>query len=398
MGAGRQAAQQLRDRLDELAEAWLDEMWAREEFSDWARPELRDAARDNARADIGREISYLEDGAIPPARAPEEVAASARMAARNDFPLSGVLQSYRTGHAVQWRAWQRAVFGLGLDDSEAQSLLGRGSDFFFAYADLCCRAATQIYAEERERQLRSDERRRRELVRRVLDGASVEPGTLGYDLSTAHLAIVARGAEREAALAGLAEELGAERLSVDADDLTTWAWLGRDSWPEGADPLRRFSPPPEVRLAAGRPGGGEDGFRRSHRQALLTDRAAGYAGDHLTLYDEAGLVGLLCADEAEARGFATDELGALLGDGARAGRLRHTLRAYLKSAQHASSAAAALGVHQRTVANHIRAIEDTLGRSVAHRATELGCALRVYEALGFEDDADADPPLSKPGL
>jgi DNA-binding PucR family transcriptional regulator len=54
-----------------------------------------------------------------------------------------------------------------------------------------------------------------------------------------------------------------------------------------------------------------------------------------------------------------------------------TLRAYFDAARNVSSAAAALGVHRRTVASRLVAIEERLGRSVDEVGTELEVALRL---------------------
>jgi hypothetical protein len=128
-------------------------MWAEPDYASWARDDLREVARANAERDIGREVDCLLDGRTLPTSCPDEVAASARLAASLAFPLGGVLQGYRTGHAVQWKAWQEAVYALERPQDETRALLELGSDFLFEYADRCCRWAAWVYAEERERLL-----------------------------------------------------------------------------------------------------------------------------------------------------------------------------------------------------------------------------------------------------
>jgi DNA-binding PucR family transcriptional regulator len=61
--------------------------------------------------------------------------------------------------------------------------------------------------------------------------------------------------------------------------------------------------------------------------------------------------------------------------------LRATLAAYFGSGQNAASAAALLGVHERTIANRLRAIEAQAGRPVATRRAELEMALRLRDLL-----------------
>jgi DNA-binding PucR family transcriptional regulator len=67
--------------------------------------------------------------------------------------------------------------------------------------------------------------------------------------------------------------------------------------------------------------------------------------------------------------------------------LRETLRAYLAAGGNASSAAAALGVHRRTVTSRLITIEERIGRPVDDATAELETALQLHE------HADLDPGL-----
>jgi hypothetical protein len=219
-------------------------------------------------------------------------------------------------------------------------------------------------------------------VHALLAGEERDGAELGYDLGRTHLGIVAWGGEPDAALGRLAAELGAELLSVALDRETSWGWLGCAGWSAGREQaLRRFVPPEGVRLAVGGPAAGVEGFRRSHDEAAQALRAARHGTQPLNLYDDLGLLALVLEDEARARAFCARELGPLAGDGEREQSLRETLRAYLATGHQASSAAALLQVHDRTVANRIRAVEEHLGRPVAARSAELEVALRLWALL-----------------
>ena len=380
------AAESVFSRLDQLVEEWLDEMWADPDYADWARPEMREPARENARHDIGREVAALRDGRTLPISCPEEVSASGAMAARNDFPLAGVLQSYRTGHAIQWRAWEEAVFALELEPVETRALLAAGSDFFFAYADRCCRWATRAYGEERERLLRGEEQRRTQLVRDILAGEEFDDEELGYDLDAEHVAVIASGRSPEEALDLLGKQFETPLLRVAVDQATAWGWLGAASWAaEQRQLMREAVPPTATQLAIGGPAQGEGGFRRSHQEAHQAYRVAVHRPAPVTLHEDVALLALALQDEGRARAFVARELGLLAAEDGRTADLRETLRAYLGAAHQASSAAALLGVHERTVSNRIRAAEERLGRPITTRSTELDAALRLHEL--FENDA-----------
>jgi DNA-binding PucR family transcriptional regulator len=91
----------------------------------------------------------------------------------------------------------------------------------------------------------------------------------------------------------------------------------------------------------------------------------------------------------DARAFIARELGELNEDSSRAGRLRETLQAYFVSGHNAAAAAAALGIHQQTVGNRLKAIEDQLGASVGSRRAELETALRLRRCFGSAPEMQA---------
>src|SRR5918998_977374 len=168
--SARRAADSVAARLGDLVDAWLAEMWADPDYASWARDDLLDVARTNAERDIGRQVRALLADRTLPATCPDEVGESARLAASLGFPLEGVQKSYRVGHAVQWSAWREAVYALDEPEEPTRALLDLGSEFFFEYADRCCKWAAAAYAEERDRQLRGEERQRTERVHALLAG------------------------------------------------------------------------------------------------------------------------------------------------------------------------------------------------------------------------------------
>jgi DNA-binding PucR family transcriptional regulator len=102
----------------------------------------------------------------------------------------------------------------------------------------------------------------------------------------------------------------------------------------------------------------------------------------VTHYGEVALEALAAGDPDEARAFVVRELRGLEGDDARARRLRETLRAWFAAGQNAAATAAALGVHEQTVAARLRAVEERTGAPPAARRAELETALRLREYLG----------------
>lgn len=361
-------------------------MFAEPELAPFAQAELREPGLANARSDIGRELAALLDGCRLPVACPGEVAVSARLAVEHDFPLWAALQSYRTGHAVQFEAWLEAVDALELGEEQRRELVETGSRFFFEYADRCCRWIEREYTRERDDRLRGAERRRRQAIGDLLEGRAPDAGSLEVDLDAEHLGVIARGQGGERALEDLAWALGRSLLCLAAGREEWWGWLtatepARLSDVCGLGPRLRL--PADVRLALGVPARGVEGFRRTHREAVRIDRVAA-RGEVVQLadYDALALEAIATEDEAAARTFVLHELGSLGGEDPRSRTFRETLVVYLESGQQAASAAARLGVHERTVANRLRAIEQRIGRPVASRHAELATALRLRGALG----------------
>jgi hypothetical protein len=352
------AAAKVAERLDEVVERMLERVWANPALGEWTRPETRQPARAIAQASLARELDALGRGELPEA-CPDEDLAAARAAVAYGAPVTVVLQCYRAGHAALWDAWMDAAGGR-------RELLAAGSDFLFAYVDRCAAWVEAEYAREHERALRGAEQRRMRTVLHVLEGREADEAALGYALDGEHVALVAWGAQPEAALRG-----AGATLVVSADPQTAWGWRRGAQAP-------RLDPPAETSLAAGGPAS----FRTAHAEARDAHRVARRRGLRVARYADIALEALGAADERRGRDFVARELGGLAGDGPREATMRDTLRAYFACGQNAASAAARLGVHERTVANRLRAIEARLGRPVVARRAELEMALRLRDLLG----------------
>jgi hypothetical protein len=380
-------AARLAERTEELAAEYVRRVSV--EIPEWTveRPDLAGAVREGARESMGAELRAFARGAELPAECPPFDAEGARYCARLGVPLHFVLQQYRLGHEIQWEAWFELVEEAEPDRSARRELLEHGSQFFFRYADRMCRFATEHYTDERERGLRSAEQRRVHLVREVLDGRDVASDALGYDLDAlTHVGLIAWGPQAADCVRELARALDRRLLIVGAAEETWWAWLGTHDGVAARDEqldraLARLRPPAGACLATGTPLAGREGFRRSHRQAVAAHRAAPRRDDHLVRYEDVALEALAGADPAAAREFAAMELGGIGGDDARSRRLRETLGAWFECGQNAAAAAARLGVHEQTVAQRLRAVEERIGRPVATRRAELETALRLRRYL-----------------
>jgi sugar diacid utilization regulator len=302
-----------------------------------------------------------------------------RLTARAGVPLESLLHTYRVGHAVIWERSLDIAEELAPDPRSRHAVLKIGSRWLFSYVDSIAAHITKEYTRERDRIMRSSIERRVQLVRDVLDGASIDAGELGYDLDAEHLALVVQGSHAEAWIDELAGRLHRRALTIAVSDQVVWAWLGgrRELGREGRRLLAGVSVAENTCAALGEPRWGAEGFRRSHAEALAAHQVGQRLHAPITRYDDVALEAALLTDEGVVRRFVDHELGPLAEDDERAAKLRTTLDAYLRTGQNASAAAALLNVNDRTVAYRIRAIEDLLGRSVAARGAELATALRL---------------------
>jgi hypothetical protein len=375
----RSLAALLQDRIDALAEGTYERL--RREIPEWLveRPELSAAGRAFARESILAELAALQNDARLPDTCPAVDTEGAQQAARLGAPLSSLLSGYRAGHAAQWEAWFDLVEQHAETADERKALAERGSRFFFAYADLLSRFVTEEYSRERDRIIRSHEQRRVNLVRELLNDADVDPRILEYDVERYHVGTIVWGPEAADAARDLAKQLNRRLLLVGVIDETWWAWLGSTEPLDDrtSNALGCFQPPPDTRLALGAEGSGIEGFRRTHRQAVTAQRAALGSAAPITRYEDIALEALAAKDEDEARDFIRRELRDLDDDDPRSRRLRETLRAYFRAGQNAAATAATLGLHEQTVAQRLRAVEERIGRPVPARRAELETALRL---------------------
>lgn len=373
--------------LDQRVDDMVDELVARyaREFPAWgasARPELVEPARQLAKDSIHAEIAALREGRLPRELAGAD-AEFARASARIGIPINNLIWGFRAGHQAQWRRWLELVEAGEQDPVRRHALLERGSAFFFDYADRMIRMVTDQHARERERLLRTREQRRFHLVTELLGGTELDSSTLDYELASWHIGLVLWGPRAAEVAQALGRVHGRDALLVSAVPNTYWAWVRRRDAP-GPDTLAALVaslPRGNVRVAIGDAHPGRAGFRETHRQARDAHRVALANDRSVTYYRDVALVVLAARDEQAARAFLASELRGLGGGDTKSRRLSQTLETYLSRGMNAAATAHALGIHEQTVTNRLRTIEQRTGRPVAERHAELAIALRLSRLL-----------------
>ena len=236
---------------------------------------------------------------------------------------------------------------------------------------------------ESERARGVGEQRRFQAIRRLIDGDPVAASQLDFDIEQYHLGVVAWGGDTDQAIRDLAGSLGRISLTVGALNGTRWGWISGTRPLDGAAERRlaAYEPPPGAGIAIGIEGFGEAGFRTTNGQALRARWVARRLGLSVARYSEVAIEALASANRQEARSFVRHELRGIDDDSTSSTRIRETILAYFAAEQNAASAAAALGIHQQTVANRLRAAEERLGHPVVSRRVELETALRLRACL-----------------
>jgi hypothetical protein len=233
-----------------------------------------------------RLLAYMVRNEVPPSEAEPPPAAIeyAREFVRRGVPLDSLLRAYHIGHATFFRRWAEAVHADPGTDGQQARAIELGAEWTFEFIEALSARLVQLYAEERERWVRSAAAVRSQTVEAVLSGEITDlqavSARLVYDLEREHLAFVVwHERPEEAASEALAplERAGLELaaaisearpLLVPGERLLIAGWV---IWPESADgdELARFHLDPRqfpgVLAACGSPAAGIEGFRRSHQ-------------------------------------------------------------------------------------------------------------------------------------
>ncbi|HEY6794104.1 MAG TPA: helix-turn-helix domain-containing protein [Kineosporiaceae bacterium] len=167
-----------------------------------------------------------------------------------------------------------------------------------------------------------------------------------------------------------------------------WAWVScpsESSIPPLAVLRARITPAPGVRVSAGAPRAGLDGFRRTHyaaRAAAALARPVSRDVPWLHDYIDAAVT-TLARDAELTRMFVVSALGDLAGSGARRATLRETLRVYLSVRGNRAHAAQILRIAPNTVTYRVAQAKKLVsdlesGDSLKLRlALELACRANI---------------------
>jgi PucR C-terminal helix-turn-helix domain/GGDEF-like domain len=379
----------LQERRPEIERAAMTRVCAISDPGDVADP----AYLEGLRAAVAVAVGYGLDGIEPDGRrappVPVVLLAQARVAARNRVSLDTVLRRYFAGYMLLGDHLVEEAEGCSLDAGELKRLLRSQAALF----DRLLLAVSEEFAREGRRGDSGDsERRRIELVERLLSGELLETAELAYDLDAEHLGLVAAGARAAEAVRELAAALDTRLLLVCPDERMAWAWFGarRAIDPDRLSGLLGKIWPAGVALALGEPGPGPAAWRLTHRQAAAALPVALRGEERVVHYRDVAMLATILHDEILTTSLRQIYLGPLQAANDGGAVALDTLRAYFAAERNVSSAAAALGVDRRTVASRLRAIEDRIGRSLSGASADLELALRLADLESPSADVQAE--------
>jgi DNA-binding PucR family transcriptional regulator len=408
-GAGEPLSPQAADLIRRLARGILDEpadlmaevyaavsaaaVSAAADESLRSEPVLAAEVAASTRANVLHWAASIErdPGGRVPANLTPEVLGIAREAFRRGIEQT-VYTTYHAGQNVVQAYWIRTACSLSPDPAVLRQALAAGSESIACFVEDMVAALSEQLRRERAELARSSYARRFEVVSLILDSAPITVGhastQLGYDLRRRHTAAVLwtdPSQPDQAALARAAEALGTatrarQVLAVVASSSSLWAWLAAAAADTDAGAIAAATAPhPAVRVAIGPAGTEAEGFRRSHFDAVATQRLMSRRPDlRVGRFADVQLVTLALADEQRAREFVVRTLGALADADL---ELRDTLCVYIGEQFSAARTARALYTHRNTVLNRLQRAERLLPLPLAGHGLEIGVALEIAQWL-----------------
>jgi DNA-binding PucR family transcriptional regulator len=356
-------------------------------------PALVEAIRRTNRANLlhwAQHTLEAPGAPVPPNLGPQVLGVARDIVRRGQDATS--LDAYRTGQNTAWRMWMQLAFAMTSDPEELRELLDASAESIFTFVDATLAGIAAAIETERELLTRGTQAERLEVVTLVLQGAPIDPRRattrLAYDVQGPHVAAVAFSDEAlpdpgdlERAADVLSRALGRRRpMTVLASAASLWAWVPTDEAPDRQVLEAGLAALPGVRVALWTPGTGVEGFRRSHQDALATQRLLVRSPDvRLASYEDVAAVALATQDEDRAREFVARTLGELA---TAPEELRETLRTYLREAHNASRTAQVLFSHRNTVLNRLAKAQRLLPAPLEGRVLQVALALEVVRWTG----------------
>lgn len=316
---------------------------------------------------------------------------------------ASALDVYRVGQNVAWQRWTEIAFGLTTDPQELHELLTlpfRSASEFIDATLAGLAAQMQLEYDELTRDVHAEHRR---IVELILDGAPISrqsaEAKLGYPLDRSHTAAIIwyddpddnqNHLDHTARAFGRA--LGCPQpLIAVASAATRWVWVS-DAATLDTDRIHQvLDHAPHARIAVGTTARGIDGFRRSHRDALATQRmlARLRSQQRLAFFADIHMIAVLTENPDSAADFITSTLGDLESASP---QLLTTVLTYINEQCNASRAAHVLHTHRNTLLRRLETAQRLLPRPLDHTIIQVAVASAPSNGAAVRPATPWKPP------
>jgi DNA-binding PucR family transcriptional regulator len=335
-----------------------------------------------------------------PANLGPESLTIARYLIRRGLDESTAIDAYRIGQNTAWSAWMQVAFALTSDLDELHELLDVSSRSIASFIDATVAGIYHQIQIERDELTRGTHADHREIIALILDGAPITrqhaENRLGYRLGQEHTAAVIWGDESNTSLADLDRAVetmvrhadGRRPLSVLAGAATRWVWLPGPVGPDLSGVTAAVSQLAGVRIALGPTAAGIEGFRRSHFDAITTQRTVVQLGStqRVVSFTDVELIALITADSERADRFIRHTLGDFETADA---ELQRSVLTFVHEQCNASRAAVRLFTHRNTLLRRLSRADELLPQPLKDASVHVAVALEALRWRG----AASEPSL-----
>ncbi|WP_208085440.1 PucR family transcriptional regulator [Brevibacterium atlanticum] len=351
-------------------------------------PALFAATRRSSQADVLRwSLANLHHPGEPvPPIAEAEAAEIARDLVRSGMDERG-LEAYRVGQNVAWELWMPICFDLPHEPSELRELLEVSWLSMTTFIDDTVTAVAAHMETERADLAQDAQVERRAMVTLLLEGAPVTSdraeAALGYPVRHWNTAAVVWSdrssppGSLEAVIESLMRLAGASRrLTIATGASAMWIWLPVAEAPSASQLSDVLRDSENVRVAFGRPGMGVDGFRRSHLDAIATQRMLARldSPQRAARYSDVQLAAMLASDPTGVEEFLRDNLGGLMDADS---EIQRTVEVFVREQCNVTRTAEHMYTHRNTVIRRLNHADEMLPQPLAVNIVSVAAALDV---------------------
>lgn len=388
----RQGAKAVLDGSQE----WLDEydrvtMAANPAIAD--DPVLAEATRRSIRSSLihWAAANVSNPGApVAPNLGPEPLSIARDMVRRGLDPFT-----FRIAQTVGWRLWMGVAFGLTSDPDELRELFEVTYRSISEFIEATSAGIAAQMQRERDELARGTHAERREVTALILDGAPISrqraEARLGYALNRTHTAAVIWSDEPDGDLNRLDRVVDAfgraagfaRPLTVIAGAATRWVWVANaaNTTLDVEQVEQAVRDVPGARIAIGAAATGIEGFRRSHLEALTTQRmVAGLnSRQRVALFADIQLIALIAQNPEAANDFIKNTLGDFESAGA---ELHKTVLTFVNEQCSIGRTTKVLYTHRNTLLRRLDRAQQLLPRPLDHSSVHVAVALEALQWRG----------------